>query len=407
MMSYEAKVLSILIASPSDVQEEREIAVKTIQEWNELHSSSKQVVLLPVRWETHTTPEYGARPQELINKQIVDECDILIGIFWTKLGSPTGVADSGTLEEIDRVASSNKPIMLYFSRATMDPEQIDTEQLIKLREFKAKTYKNALVENFNNQIDFKDKLSKQLERQVLKIRSTEGSAPDSMQSNILLEFFEIEEKQKLGVNYRLEKTCFNVTDFDEIPDFPLEKYSVDKEGRKSISLSHKEPNRDYIRERVAYELMNLNFSPVNFWMKNIGSLGAKDLYVVIDIKTQNQVINITSLKNIRKIPRKNKDKYMDMIINYPSEESLKIDKVDNNSWRLIFEFPALQPKREIEIDEPIFIGSKNSCVIDFSAKIYADSLPEPISYTLSVDLNIENENISFKDIVIEDLDDND
>ncbi|HCE5206435.1 TPA: DUF4062 domain-containing protein, partial [Vibrio parahaemolyticus] len=55
-MAYEAKVFRVLIASPSDVIEEREIAVKTIQEWNDLNSSERQIVLLPLRWETHTAP---------------------------------------------------------------------------------------------------------------------------------------------------------------------------------------------------------------------------------------------------------------------------------------------------------------------------------------------------------------
>jgi hypothetical protein len=49
----------VLIASPSDVEEEREIAVRVIQEWNDLHSYNRRIVLLPVRWETHAAPEYG------------------------------------------------------------------------------------------------------------------------------------------------------------------------------------------------------------------------------------------------------------------------------------------------------------------------------------------------------------
>lgn len=406
-MSYEAKVLSILIASPSDVQEEREIAVKTIQEWNELHSSSKQVVLLPIRWETHTTPEYGARPQEIINNQIVDECDILIGIFWTKLGTSTGVADSGTLEEIDRVAALNKPVMLYFSRASMDPEQIDTEQLIKLREFKAKTYKNALVENFDNQIDFKDKLSRQLERQVLKIRAAEGNTSDSMQSNILFEFFDLEDKERIGTNYKLESTYFNVNDFEKIPDYKQDKSSSEKNDRGLISLSIKNPNRDFLREMIVYELMHLNYSPINFWMKNIGSLGAKDLYIVVDIKTEDKDsgLDLISLKKLSKKPRKNKSDYLDAVFNYGNEDKLIIDNINNN-WRIVFEFSALQPKREIVIDEPIFISAKKSCKIDFSVKIYADSLPDPISLILNIDLEIDNESISYKDIVIEESDDN-
>ena len=85
-MSYESTVYRILIASPSDVEEEREVAARIIQEWNDLNSFNKKIVLLPIRWETHTSPTYGSRPQEIINSQIVNECDLLIGFFWTKIG---------------------------------------------------------------------------------------------------------------------------------------------------------------------------------------------------------------------------------------------------------------------------------------------------------------------------------
>jgi hypothetical protein len=119
-MAYDCRVYRILIASPSDVEEEREIAVRVIQEWNDLYSYTRKVALLPLRWETHTAPEYGTRPQEVINRAVVDECDLLVGIFWTRIGSPTGIADSGTLEEIERVGNAEKPIMLYFSRVEID-----------------------------------------------------------------------------------------------------------------------------------------------------------------------------------------------------------------------------------------------------------------------------------------------
>jgi hypothetical protein len=117
-----------LIASPSDVDEEREIAVRVIQDWNDRHSCARKVTLLPLRWETHTAPEYNVRPQEVVNRAIVDDCDLLIGIFWTRVGTPTGIADSGTLEEIERVAKAGKPVMLYFSHVGADPHGLNVEQ---------------------------------------------------------------------------------------------------------------------------------------------------------------------------------------------------------------------------------------------------------------------------------------
>jgi hypothetical protein len=79
-LSFDSRVYRILIASPSDVEEERELAVRVIQEWNDLHSYARKTVLLPLRWETHTAPSYGVRAQEMINRAIVDECDLLVGV---------------------------------------------------------------------------------------------------------------------------------------------------------------------------------------------------------------------------------------------------------------------------------------------------------------------------------------
>jgi hypothetical protein len=123
-MSYSARVFRILIASPSDVEEERDAVVSVIQAWNDLHSRTRALVLLPLRWETHTAPEYGTRPQEVINRTIVDDCDLVVGIFWTRLGSPSGEADSGTIEEIERASRASKPVMLYFSRAEINPHDM-------------------------------------------------------------------------------------------------------------------------------------------------------------------------------------------------------------------------------------------------------------------------------------------
>ena len=42
-----------------------------IHEWNSVHSEDKNVVLMPVGWDTHAKPEMGDRPQELLNRQIL------------------------------------------------------------------------------------------------------------------------------------------------------------------------------------------------------------------------------------------------------------------------------------------------------------------------------------------------
>src|SRR5580704_6972098 len=105
-MAFTASTYRVLIASPSDLSEERETATAVVNEWNAQHTAAEGIVLLPVRWETRATPTTGVRPQAAINKQLVADSDILLGMFWTRLGTSTGVADSGTLEEIDQFVAA-------------------------------------------------------------------------------------------------------------------------------------------------------------------------------------------------------------------------------------------------------------------------------------------------------------
>ena len=170
-----SKVYRVMIGSPSDLAEERQAASDSVNEWNTQHSEAEGVVLLPVKWETHALPTSGVRPQSAINNQLVDRCDIFIGMFWTKLGTSTGVAASGTVEEIDRIVSDSKPAMLYFSRRKVSKAKLDPKQVAKLKKFKTATYKKSLVGSFDSVADLKRILLRDLNRQV---RMLQPGKPD-------------------------------------------------------------------------------------------------------------------------------------------------------------------------------------------------------------------------------------
>src|SRR2546422_8668652 len=142
-MPFTSTTYRVLIASPSDLTEERQAATESVNDWNAQHAVAESVVLLPVKWETHAMPQSGVRPQGAINDQLVRECDILVGMFWTKIGTSTGVAESGTVEEIDQFVAAGKPALLYFSSRPIDPNKIDLTQFKKLKTFKAATYEKA------------------------------------------------------------------------------------------------------------------------------------------------------------------------------------------------------------------------------------------------------------------------
>lgn len=162
-MAYRAVVIPIMIASPTDVSEERDVVRKIIHDWNDVHSRDRRIVLVPVGWDTHSSPELGSRPQELINTRILQHSDILIGLFWNRLGTPTGDSISGSVEEIQEHVAAGKPAMIYFSDRLVTPSQINTEQRSALESFKSECYQLGLVESFSTIENLREKFTKQLQ----------------------------------------------------------------------------------------------------------------------------------------------------------------------------------------------------------------------------------------------------
>jgi hypothetical protein len=110
----------------------------------------------------------GDRPQAIINKQILGNCDLLVAVFWTRIGSPTGVAVSGTVEEIQEHLNAGKSAMIYFSDAPVRPDSVDEKQYAVLKEFKQECYKKGLVESYDSLGNFRDKFSRQLTQTIIR-----------------------------------------------------------------------------------------------------------------------------------------------------------------------------------------------------------------------------------------------
>ena len=169
-MPFKAETFNVMIASPSDLTEERQAATEAVNDWNAQHAAAESIVLLPVKWETHSRPQSGVRPQAAINDQLVSRCDILVGLFWTKIGTNTGVAESGAVEEIDQCVAVGKPALLYFSNRPIDPNKVDWKQHKKLKRFKEATYKKALVGSFSRVDELRQTLLRDLMGQVRKLK---------------------------------------------------------------------------------------------------------------------------------------------------------------------------------------------------------------------------------------------
>jgi len=148
-MAQLATVLFVMIASPADITEAREHAHLAITRWNESNTANRNIVLVPLRWETSAVPMLGRHPQALINSQLVEKSDIVIALFGSRLGAVTAAAVSGTAEEIETAQSAGKPVHLYFSEAP-HPNDVDPDQLKALAGFKKEMEARGLYGSFRN-----------------------------------------------------------------------------------------------------------------------------------------------------------------------------------------------------------------------------------------------------------------
>ncbi|TCB12268.1 hypothetical protein [Acinetobacter sp. ANC 5045] len=185
-MSYIATVIPVMIASPGDVLQEREEVRKAIYNWNDINSKNTSMILNPIGWETHGAPEMGDRAQALINKRLLNECDLLIAVFWTRIGTPTGGYESGTVEEIERHMAEGKPTMIYFSKTPIDYSAVDRDQYDLLMKKKDEWKNKGRIEEFSSLQEFKDKLNKQLPYLLSTheyILSCSSSIPNAQQTS--------------------------------------------------------------------------------------------------------------------------------------------------------------------------------------------------------------------------------
>jgi len=86
--------LKVLVASPDDVQAERTLVREVIDEINQMLAGF-ETRLDFVGWED-ASPAFGVDPQSVVNAQLGDDYDIFVGSLWTRFGTPTPRAGSGT-----------------------------------------------------------------------------------------------------------------------------------------------------------------------------------------------------------------------------------------------------------------------------------------------------------------------
>ena len=174
------KRIRVVVASPSDVQIERDLLPDVLDELNHGIGELSNLYFELYRWETEAYPGFHPHgPQGLIDSVLrIEECDILIVIFWKRFGTLVEDGQTGTEHEF-RIAynaweKKGRPqIMVYFNKKLY---RINTSsemhQLEALLNFKNNFPKKGLWWDYEGADEFKDLVRKHLTQFVKYLSPT-------------------------------------------------------------------------------------------------------------------------------------------------------------------------------------------------------------------------------------------
>jgi hypothetical protein len=216
-------VIKVFLASPMDLNSEREIVADVAASLSAIWTKTQNLRLELLRWETDTAPDAGVDPQAVVNRQLGDDYDIFLGLFWKTIGTPTRSSRSGSIEKFtrahERFTQHGAPrIMIYFKNsppASLD--EIDTDQITALRIFREDLRKlGVLYRSFQDGKQFEEMLRLNLSQAVEDVRRStrvlrEGP-PETLDGN---ELVTLDEKNDEGF---LDLVLKGTEDFERVSE---------------------------------------------------------------------------------------------------------------------------------------------------------------------------------------------
>ncbi len=157
-MSREVREYGCLLISPSDVQRERDSLTDLVTNWNAQIGRALGARIDLVRWESHAIPDMSAPPQDVLNKQLVDNCELGIAVFWYRLGTPTTKYPSGSIEEIYKLVERGARVLVYFNNSPVPQDALKDDQFTRLQEARERLERDGFVFTYTDIAQLREKV---------------------------------------------------------------------------------------------------------------------------------------------------------------------------------------------------------------------------------------------------------
>lgn len=137
-MPRSMKQFDVVISAPNNLINDAKIIEDFLKNLNNTFDP-RGIVIRSRHWSHAAVPGLGTEGQEVVRKQLLENCDILVALIGRRLGTPTSEHESGTADEIaymsqrDGSLFNNKHVQIYFKNEQVNMDDIDIDEIQRVK----------------------------------------------------------------------------------------------------------------------------------------------------------------------------------------------------------------------------------------------------------------------------------
>lgn len=221
-----------------------------------------------------------------------------------------------------------------------------------------------------------------------------GAGRPRERAELFVEFAEVDRDDAIGTHLQMECEFCRIPERKDIP-----KLADPNENPLGIRMDYtRSHNANYYRDLAEYELMTRLCRKVRLTVKNIGEVAANNVRIELVVPARGGLLPTLEM------PRKPKKEEMlgdripvgirSALRRDPGE--VDIDKNDDR-YRIEIDCKDLQPGRQVWSDK-FYIGAGQSGDYPLQGQVFADNLPVPQKFTLTVAAEVTHTTLTVQDL---------
>ncbi len=222
-----------------------------------------------------------------------------------------------------------------------------------------------------------------------------GAGRPRDRAELLVEFAEVDRDDAIGARVHLQCEFCSVPERKEIP-----KLSDPQENPFGIRMDYtRSHNANYYRELAEYEFLTRVCREVRITVKNIGEVAANNVRVELVVPTG---IGLLPTLDIPHKPEKEEmlgDRAMRGIRSVHQRRDPGEVDIDQNEdrYRIEIDCKDLQPGRQVW-SGTFYFGAGQSGDYPLQGHVFADNLPTPQQFTLTVTADVEHTTLTLEEL---------